>query len=79
MLICTLLRALFPTLFTLHTSPSAQLASNLLSRDLSAEGLYPVDWALQTQRAAITLIAVLALHPDLKGDVVEVGRVWTAG
>ena len=60
--------------FILHTS-SVQLASNLLSRDLSAEGLYPFDWALQTQRAAITLIAVLALHPHLKGDVVKVQRV----
>ena len=49
-----------------------ELVVDLLGRDLAAERLYPADWAVQAQRSAVTLLAVMATHKSLRPDVIEV-------
>lgn len=51
---------------------TAQVVLGLLSRHLAKEGLYPGVWAAQTHRVAVTLAAVMALHNDLRSDLVQV-------
>lgn len=47
------------------------LAVDIINRDLAKEGLYPNEWAIQTKRAAVTLLAVISTHRSLRPLVIE--------
>ena len=48
-----------------------ELAVDIINRDLAKEGLYPNEWAIQTKRAAVTLLAVISTHRSLRPLVIE--------
>ena len=52
-----------------------EAAVDLISRDLAADGLYSKEWAIQTQRSAVTLIAVISTHRSLRPIVVETDAI----